>query len=67
MDAADPTLRGLAAWAAGPLAGRDLFQGLAKLIRDHGRLTVYRDGRLVQSSVGQLAREALRAAEQRQN
>ncbi len=66
MVSADPTLRGLAAWAAGPIAGRDTFAELEKLTRDQGRLAVYRDGRLVQYSVGQLAQEALDAAQQRQ-
>lgn len=66
MKSADPTLRGLAAWAAGPIAGRDTFAELEKLTRDPGRLTVYRDGRLVQYSVGQLAQGALDAAQQRQ-
>lgn len=66
MESADPNLRGLAAWAAGPIAGRDMLPDLAKLTRDPGRLSVYRDGRLVQYSVGRLAREALNAAEPRQ-
>jgi hypothetical protein len=65
MRSADPILRGLAAWAAGPIAGWDLFPELEKLTRDPGLLTVYRDGRLVQYSVGRLAQEALDAAEQR--
>jgi HEAT repeat protein len=66
MESADPALRGLAAWAAGPIAGRDMFPGLEKLTRDPDPLTVYRDGRLVKYCVGRLAQEALDAAEQRQ-
>ena len=63
MESADPILRGLAAWAAGPIAGLEMLPDLAKLTRDPGRLSVYRDGRLAQYSVGRLAREALRLVE----
>jgi hypothetical protein len=66
MESADPTLRGLAAWAAGPIAGRDMFPELEKLTHDQGQLTVYRDGQIVPHTVGQLAQAALDAAEQRQ-
>lgn len=66
MESADPILRGLAAWAAGPIAGKDIFPGLKKLIRDQGQLTVYRDGQIVPYTVGQLAQAALDAAEKRQ-
>jgi hypothetical protein len=65
MESADPTLRGLAAWAAGPIAGRDMFIELEKLTHDQGQLTVYRDGQIAQHSVGQLAQAALVSAEQR--
>jgi hypothetical protein len=60
MKSADPILRGLAAWAAGPIAGRDELPDLAKLTRDPGRLTVYRNGQIIQYSVGELAQEALK-------
>jgi hypothetical protein len=66
MESTDPILRGLAAWAAGPIAGKEIFPGLEKLLRDQGLLTVYRGGRIIQHSVGRLAQEALDSAEQRQ-
>ena len=59
METADPTLRGLAAWAAGPIAGRDMLPDLAILTRDPGRLTVYRNSQIIRYSVGELAQEAL--------
>ena len=65
MESADPILRGLAAWAAGPIAENETFPRLKKLIRDQGELTMYRDGQIVQHFVGQLAQEALEFAEQR--
>ncbi|MCP4626835.1 MAG: HEAT repeat domain-containing protein [bacterium] len=66
METADPILRGLAAWAAGPIAGQAMYPRLKKLIDDQGRLTVYCDGQMVQHSVGQLAQAAMESAEQRQ-
>ena len=65
MESADPILRGLAAWAAGPIVGKELFPRLKKLIPDQSLLPVYRDGQLVQHSVGRLAQAALVSAKQR--
>ena len=65
MESDDPFLRGLAAWAAGPIAGNQTVPQLKKMRRDQNRLTLYRDGRLVRITVGQLAQEALRMTEQR--
>ena len=67
MESDDPILRGLAAWAAGPIAVKETIQQLKSLIKDQGHLTLYRDGRIEQHSVGQLAQEALLTAEQRLN
>jgi hypothetical protein len=66
MESADPILRGLAAWAAGPIAVKELFPRLKELVRDQGLLTLYRDGQIVQHTVGLLAQAALESAEQRQ-
>jgi len=66
MESADPIHRGLAAWAAGPIAGKEMIPRLKKLTRDQGQLTVYRDGQIAQHSVGQLAQAALVSAELRQ-
>ena len=63
MESADPIHRGLAAWAAGPIAGKEIFPRLEKLIRDQSLLTVYCDGQINQYSVSELAHEALRMAE----
>jgi len=64
MESADPILRGLAAWAAGPIADRETLPRLKKLVRDDGQLVLYRNGNLVNETVGRLAREALELADQ---
>jgi len=66
MESADPIHRGLAAWAAGPIAGKEILPRLEKLIRDQSLLAVYCEGQMVQHSVGQLAQAALVSVEQRQ-
>ncbi len=66
MESADPIHRGLAAWAAGPIAGKEVCPGLKKLIRDQSLLMLYCDGLMDQHSVGQLAQAALVSIEQRQ-
>ena len=65
MESEDPILRGLAAWAAGPIAGNETIPRLKKLISDQGHLNLYHDGQILPYSVGQLAQEALSAAEKR--
>lgn len=65
MESADPILRGLAAWAAGPIVVKETVPRLKTLIHDHGDLTLYRDDRFVRYSVGRLAQEALVTVEQR--
>lgn len=65
MESADPIHRGLAAWAAGPIAGREMFPRLKELIPDQSLLPVYCDGQMVQHSVGRLAQAALVSAKQR--
>ncbi len=64
MESADSILRGLAAWAAGPIADKEMIPRLKKLICDQGQLTVYRGGQIVPHTVGQLAQAALDSAEQ---
>jgi len=66
MDSEDPILRGLAVWAAGPIAGNKTFTRLKNLIRDQGHLNLYHDGQIVPYSVGQLAKEALLTFERRE-
>ena len=59
METGDPILRGLAAWAAGPMAGAETIPRLKKLVDDPSELMLYRNRKFDQYSVGQLAREAL--------
>jgi hypothetical protein len=65
MESADPILRGLAVWAAAPIAGRELISRLRQLIHDDGEFSVYCDGETAQYSVGRLAGTVLTMAEQR--
>jgi hypothetical protein len=55
----DPNLRGLAVWAMGPVANDETFPHIQRLTHDPAGLTLYRNGRVAQTSVGQLARETL--------
>jgi hypothetical protein len=52
-------LRGLAAWASGPLVEQDTIVLLRRLTGDDSKLVLFREGRLRQFSVGTLAAEAL--------
>jgi hypothetical protein len=65
MKSLDPVLRGLAAWAAAPIAGGELIAELSQLVNDPAEFSIYCDGRTVPHSVGRLAEAALAAAEQR--
>ena len=65
MDSEDPILRGLAVWAAGPIAEQETIARFKDLTHDQGHLDLYHDGQIVPYSVGQLAKEALVTAEQR--
>jgi hypothetical protein len=65
LESPDLTLRGLAVWAITPIAGRESIPILKQLVNDHGRLSIYSDGRTVRYSVGQLAKDALSAADGR--
>ena len=59
LQSSDPILRGLGAWAAGPIASEPTITRLKELIQDQGSLTLYRDGRIRHYTVGELAHEAL--------
>ena len=59
MESGDPILRGLAAWAVGPMAGAEAISRLHQLADDPFELMLYRNWKFDQYSVGQLAREAL--------
>lgn len=59
MRAQDPYLRGLAAWASGPLQNKAITQTLKCLKEDDARLTIFLDGHLKRFAVGELADRAL--------
>lgn len=67
MESADPNLRGLAVWAAGPIAGRESIPKLKQLVDDPGKFSVYCAGRFHECTIGQMAARAAAAAEQRQS
>ncbi len=55
----DPEVRGLAAWCAGRLLLVEARERLAALARDEAALRLYDQGNFRQTTVGELAREAL--------
>lgn len=57
----DPAVRGLAVWAAAR-AGVDAREVISRLIEDEGGLQLYEGGQLVDTTVGDLASEALALA-----
>jgi hypothetical protein len=59
LQAQDPYLRGLAAWASKTLRNRKIDAVLGGLISDGAQLNIFADGHLRPYSVGQLAREAM--------
>ena len=59
MQAGDPYLRGLAAWAAGPLRNKNTEPNLKRLTRDDAKLSLFLEGQLITCSVGELAQKAL--------
>ena len=63
MTSADPIHRGLAAWAAGPIATMQSIAALKSLTHDPARLSLYRNGKIDQHTVGELAQEALSISE----
>jgi hypothetical protein len=59
LDDPNPQTRGLAAWCLGKLKATGYLVGRDALLRDEGPVEFYADGRLVSTSVGELARAAL--------
>ena len=59
MQAEDPHLRGLAAWAAGPLCNQSTEALLKKLTDDTARISIYIDQQLMSFSVAELATAAM--------
>ncbi|MCK5202920.1 MAG: HEAT repeat domain-containing protein, partial [Desulfobacterales bacterium] len=59
MQADDPYLRGLAAWASGPLRNKSTESVLKRLKEDDAKLNVFFEGHLKKCSVAELAVKAL--------
>jgi hypothetical protein len=62
LQADDPYLRGLAAWAAGALQNKNTAAILNQLKEDSAKLSIYLDGHITRHSVGEMAKTALRMA-----
>ncbi len=60
LTVADPYRRGLAAWAVGPLAAAEAKPILETISNDPAAMTLYQDYKLVELTVGTLAKGALR-------
>ncbi|BBO91177.1 DVU0298 family protein [Desulfosarcina ovata] len=59
FDAADPTLRGTAIWAAAPILNPDICTRIAAHGSDDAPLRLYRQMRITKTTVAELARAAL--------
>jgi hypothetical protein len=62
FESPDPYLRGTAVWAAGPILDDALRRLVETRLSDKGRLRLYRQMRITDVSVGELAGEALAGA-----
>jgi hypothetical protein len=60
----DHMLRGLAAWALGNIGYDDVMEDLKKLEMDNQKLLIFRDGRLEETTVALLSKEAIRKINQ---
>ncbi len=59
LEVSDPARRGLAAWAAGPLAAENTLKPLSNLAGDTAEIHIFIETSLVKKTVGDLAQEAL--------
>ncbi len=59
MQAENPYLRGLAAWASGPVRNKNTESVLNRLKEDHAKLKFFFNGHLKRCSVGELAEKAM--------
>jgi hypothetical protein len=57
---ADPTLRGYAAWALGNIGYEDVMDDLKQLETDDEKLLIFKNGRLEETTVALLSKEAIR-------
>ncbi len=60
LESSDPTVRGLAVWAAGLLRLQDCAPGIRALLDDASELTVYFEDRFTTYSVSELAARSLK-------
>ena len=60
LESDNATLRGLAAWAVGPLADESAVPMMERLADDHAKLQIFSDGQLIKCTISQLARKALK-------
>jgi len=63
LQSPDPYLRGLAVWAAGPIAGKETRRLIQDQVDDTFEITIFRDDRLTDVAIGDLAQEALAVGE----
>jgi hypothetical protein len=59
LQAQDPYLRGLAAWASKTLRNKKIDAMLSRLTEDSAKLSIFSNGHLMPYSVAQLAQEAM--------
>ena len=59
FEAADPYLRGISVWAAGPIMNDDVQRLLEKRLSDNGSLRIYLQRTLLRTTVGELARSSM--------
>jgi hypothetical protein len=62
MQADDPYLRGLAAWAAGALQNKNTAAILNQMGDDSAKFSIYLDGHIKRRSVGEIAMKMLQMA-----
>jgi hypothetical protein len=59
LETPDPFLRGYAVWALGNLRNSDAVEKLKDLEKDEERISLFREGELIEMTIAQLASEAL--------
>jgi hypothetical protein len=59
LQSSDPHLRGLAVWAAGPIAEKGTKALIQNRVDDTSRVTIYQNDQLVDVAVGDLALDAM--------
>jgi HEAT repeat protein len=59
LDEQDPALRGYAAWALGNLGYDEVIGELENLLSDDGKLLIFRNSELEETTVAELSKEAI--------